>query len=70
MEKEGLLRGLNFLKDNDFTVKMLVTDRHKQIAAWLRNEWPDIMHRYDVWHLAKCESKVSNWLISMLLILF
>jgi solute carrier family 8 (sodium/calcium exchanger) len=54
MEKEGLSRGLNFLEEKELTVKLLVTDRHKQIAAWMRSDWPDINHRYDVWHLAKC----------------
>ena len=55
MEKEGLSRGLNFLQENELTVKMLVTDRHTQISALMRRDWPDIQHKYDVWHLAKCK---------------
>lgn len=53
MEKEGLLRGLKFLVENMLDIKLLVSDRHKQISAWLRSEWPNIEHRYDVWHVAK-----------------
>lgn len=55
MEKEGLLRGLNFLVENMLDIKLLVSDRHKQISAWIRSEWPNIEHRYDVWHVAKCK---------------
>ena len=31
---------------------MLVTDRHRQIAKWLR-ENVHAAHYYDVWHVAK-----------------
>ena len=55
MEKEGLSRGLNYLQENELTVKMLVTDRHKQISAWMRRDWTNIQNKYDVWHLAKCK---------------
>ena len=57
MEKEGLVRGLDYFKKNDLTIHLLVTDRHKQIDAWLNKEVPEIEHRYDVWHIAKCKSR-------------
>lgn len=53
MEKEGLQRCLNFLKEYDLNVKVLVTDRHKQINKWLREKHSDVKHYYDVWHVAK-----------------
>ena len=53
MEKEGLHCCLNFLKYHDLTVDVLVTDRHKQINRWLREEHPDVKHYYDIWHVAK-----------------
>ena len=31
----------------------LVTDRHYQIAKWVRENLPDTDHRYDIWHMAK-----------------
>ena len=54
MEKEGLKRVLNFLQlKQRMQVEVLVTDRHKQINKWLREEHPQITHYYDVWHVAK-----------------
>ena len=55
MEKEGLIRGLDFFKSKDLAIDLLVTDGHKQIDAWVRINRPDIEHRYDVWHVAKCK---------------
>ncbi len=56
MEMEGLQRGLHFFHSNDLSIGLLVTDRHRQIDAWLRNTQPEIKHRYDVWHVAKCKA--------------
>ena len=53
MEKEGLQHCLNFLKEHDLDVEVLVTDRHKQINKWLREKHSDVKHYYDVWHVAK-----------------
>lgn len=53
MEKEGLVRGMQFLKGQKFSISTLVTDRHTQIAKWMREEAFDTDHRYDIWHLAK-----------------
>ena len=53
MEKEGLNRCINFLKDSKLEVDVLVTDRHKQINKWLQEAHPKIKHYYDIWHVAK-----------------
>ena len=54
MEKEGLERVLDFLQQQQqLKVDVLVTDRHRQINKWLRENHPEIMHYYDVWHVAK-----------------
>ena len=54
MEKEGLERVLDYLQlQHQMTVEVLVTDRHRQINKWLRENHPDINHYYDVWHVAK-----------------
>ena len=60
MEKEGLLRALQFLHDNALTIGMLVTDRHKQINKFMSQNYSDVEHRYDVWHVAKGNSHIST----------
>lgn len=56
MEKEGLVRVIEFLRKKKFKVATLMTDRHKQIAKWVWESIPRTDHRYDIWHLAKCKS--------------
>lgn len=58
MEKEGLIRAIQFMESNNLSINLLVTDRHRQIDKWLRTEQPEITHRYDVWHVAKCKELV------------
>ena len=53
MEKEGLLRVIQYLQQHGLNIDILVTDRHRQISKWLRENHPDIKHFYDVWHVAK-----------------
>ena len=57
MEKEGLVRAVKHLKDNELEIGTLVTDRHLQIAKWARENIPETDHRYDVWHVSKCMFK-------------
>ena len=38
MEKEGLVRGLDYFESQDLSIGTLVTDRHKQIDAWLKKK--------------------------------
>ncbi|XP_064390936.1 uncharacterized protein LOC135338779 [Halichondria panicea] len=53
MEKEGLIRVLEFLKKKGIKVGTLVTDRHQQIAKFIREQNPDIKHYFDIWHVVK-----------------
>lgn len=53
MELEGFKRMLKKLKKADLGIGKLVTDRHRQLAKYVREEQPDILHMYDVWHVAK-----------------
>lgn len=53
MELEGLRRGLRILDEAGVIVQGIVTDRHMQIAKFLRETYQQIDHRYDVWHIAK-----------------
>ena len=52
MEHERLVRTLDFLEKNSIVVGTLVTDRHKQIAKYIREMHPEITHQYDVWHIS------------------
>ncbi|KAL3877441.1 hypothetical protein ACJMK2_035147 [Sinanodonta woodiana] len=53
MELEGLKRCLAFLSSEDVTVSHLITDRHSQVKKYLKDKHPEIMHMFDVWHVAK-----------------
>ena len=55
MEKEGLIRAVTLLETEGLAIGQLVTDRHTQIAKWMREKHQEIDHRYDVWHTAKCK---------------
>ncbi|KAL3854388.1 hypothetical protein ACJMK2_013659 [Sinanodonta woodiana] len=58
MEMEGLKRGLNHINnDHGLTIKTLVTDRHRMVQKYMREERADIKHYFDVWYLAKGISK-------------
>ncbi|XP_062588586.1 uncharacterized protein LOC134250245 isoform X2 [Saccostrea cucullata] len=53
MEKEGLIRGVRYLEENGLPISQIVTDRHLQVAKWMRENLPDTTHSIDVWHVAK-----------------
>ena len=53
MEKEGFIRGMKVFGDYELPVKTMVTERHIQLMKWIRENFTDIGHRYDVWHVAK-----------------
>ena len=56
MEMEGLSRALEFLDANALEVGTLITDRNKQICKFVSKQYPDIKHRFDVWHVSKGQS--------------
>ena len=50
------------LKEKEIKIAVIVTDRHVQITKWIKDNLATTDHRYDVWHVAKCESeKRSCW---------
>ncbi|XP_012732234.2 uncharacterized protein LOC105936117 [Fundulus heteroclitus] len=55
MEKEGLKRGLVFLKERGVNVDCIVTDRHPQVQKFLREN--GINQYYNVWRMEKGISK-------------
>ena len=57
MEKEGLVRAVKLIKKKKFKIDTFVTDQHKQIAKWARENLSSTKYCYDIWHLAKCTSR-------------
>ena len=55
MELEGLKRIVSSLNDKNVCVNAIVTDGHKSIQKWLRENWQNVKHYLDVWHVAKGE---------------
>ena len=53
MELKGLQQSIDYLEEHDFEVGTLITDRHRQIAKWIRERLSDAEHLYDGWHVAK-----------------
>ena len=52
-ELEGLERSMAFLAESGLAVDTVITDRHKSVAKYLREEHPAVKHYYDTWHVAK-----------------
>ena len=53
MEKEGLLRGLRYLARQELYVADLVADQHPSITKTIAEEFPNIRHWFDSWHVIK-----------------
>ena len=66
MEKIGLVRCLDFLREQGSTVSTLITDRHMGIQKYMREEESDIKHFYDVWHVAKGTPSIVLFLLFLL----
>ena len=58
MEKAGLNKSLELLKANNIKIDCIVTDRHLQIQAFLREK--KIKQFYDVWHVEKSRFSLRN----------
>ena len=60
MEREGFARCMENIQDKGAKVKVVATDRHVSIKSDMKQNYPDIDHQYDVWHLAKSVTKKLN----------
>jgi len=52
-ELEGLQRSVQKLRANHLCIDVLVSDRHRQICKWIRENLPECKHYFDVWHVGK-----------------
>lgn len=57
MEREGFKRCMNKIQNNGGQIKVVATDRHVGIRADMKNNFPEVDHQYDVWHLSKSITK-------------
>uniref|UniRef100_A0A1X7ST94 MULE transposase domain-containing protein n=1 Tax=Amphimedon queenslandica TaxID=400682 RepID=A0A1X7ST94_AMPQE len=57
MEKEGCVRAMEFIENQGLEVGLFLSDRHIQISKWMREEMPETVHKYDVWHIARSFQK-------------
>lgn len=53
MEKYGLAYLLEFLKSQGLEIDTLTTDQHIQVRAFLKKDYPEISHQFDIWHRGK-----------------
>ena len=44
-------------KEEEVNVEVLCTDHHADIAAMMKDQFPEIEHQVDVWYLAKSTTK-------------
>ncbi|XP_061760996.1 uncharacterized protein LOC133555687 [Nerophis ophidion] len=65
MEMEGLKRMVELLISWDLDVGVLVTDRHRQIAKWIRENMPNTRHCYDIWHVGKSIGKKLKAIVKL-----
>ena len=57
MELEGLQRTIQLFNRSQVKVRAIVTDRQRQIAAWLKKNWQGLKHYFDCCHIAKSIKK-------------
>ncbi|KAG0444969.1 hypothetical protein HPB47_008542 [Ixodes persulcatus] len=60
MEKEGLIKLLEFFKEKRIHVKSLGTDRHPAIRKHMEVHEPGTAHYFDIWHISKSVKKKLN----------
>ncbi len=53
MEIQGLMDLFDMLDEQGINVAALVTDRHSQIAKWMRTSREMVLHVFDIWHITK-----------------
>ncbi len=57
MELVGVQRCFKYLKDAGIGIASFISDRHKGVAKWLRESFPNVQHFFDIWHVARTVTK-------------
>ena len=53
LELKGLQECLQDLSNVGCTINVTATDRNRQIAKWIREELPEVAHKFDPWRFVK-----------------
>src|SRR5664279_1566591 len=53
MEKVAMSRSLEFLHSSGLKIHTLATDRHTGVRSFIKENYPEINHQFDVWHIEK-----------------
>ena len=57
MELKGAQDSFAFLKAAGLGIAVFISDRHRSIAKWIREQEPATSHFFDIWHVAKSITK-------------
>ena len=57
MELKGAQDSFAFLKAAGLGIAVFISDRHRSIAKWIREQEPATSHFFDIWHVAKSVTK-------------
>lgn len=57
MELKGAQDSFAFLKAAGLAIAVFISDRHRSIAKWIREQEPQTEHFFDIWHVAKSVTK-------------
>ena len=53
MELEGCKRAFSFLESVGLPISIFISDRHRGIAKWVREQCPNTAQFFDIWHVAR-----------------
>ena len=56
-ELEGVKRCFGFLQRLGVKIGVFISDRHRGIAKWIRENGPGTTHFFDIWHVARSVTK-------------
>ena len=57
MELEGAKRAFSYLKSVGLKIAVFISDRHRGIAKWIRENQTGCSHYFDIWHIARSITK-------------
>ena len=57
MELKGAQDSFAFLRAAGLAIAVFISDRHRSIAKWIREQEPQTEHFFDIWHVAKSVTK-------------
>ena len=60
MEITGLQRMVKLMEKWSLEIGVIIIDRHRQIATWIREKMESTRHCYGIWHIEKCRDNFEN----------